>query len=180
MKNKLWLLAALVLGAYFSTQVAHADLSVSASEFVASASNANMLAILSSNLALAKSRNHDVVKFAERMADRHARAAKWLEKAAKQSQTTAALAVKLDDKHQQIMTELILADPGRDFDQRYIGAQEDGHTEAITLLHNYAHNGQDKALKTFAQRALPSLKRHHARIEDILAKSGVHITQRED
>ncbi|MCK9992165.1 MAG: putative membrane protein [Alphaproteobacteria bacterium] len=180
MKIELGLLAALVCSTYFAVQVAHAEVSGYDLQFVASASNANMLAILSSNLAIAKSRNRDVVNFAERMADRHTRAAKWLENAAGQSLTTAALAAELDGNHQKIMTELILAKPGPDFDQRYIRAQKDGHMEAIVLLHNYAHDGQDKALKTFAQRALPSLKRHHALIDDIQSEGGVYVTQRED
>ena len=179
MKNILLRLSALTAGICLAAQLSHAQISASATDFVTSASNANMLAIMTSNLALDKSRNRDILEFAERMVDRHTRAANWLKKAAAETKTSAALAKELDAEHQKVLTELILSDPGRDFDQRYARAQVDGHAQAMALLHNYSLIGEDNALRSFARRALPSLKRHHAHIAKVQSKEGIFVTQQE-
>jgi len=52
-------------------------------------------------------------------------------------------------------------------DQTYIKIQQDAHSDAVKLLQNYASDGDNTDLKSFAQQTLATLKMHQEMVENI-------------
>jgi putative membrane protein len=73
----------------------------------------------------------------------------------------------LDAKHQKIEDKLSSASPEA-FDKDYIKAQSKAHIETIALFKNYAENGENAALKTFAQQTLPTLEKHKSEVDALM------------
>jgi putative membrane protein len=54
-----------------------------------------------------------------------------------------------------------------DFDNRYISQQIDAHKEALSLMQNYAKNGDNVAVKGFASDTAPVVQDHLNMAESI-------------
>ena len=137
-------------------------------QFVEKAALAGMFEVESSNLALKKSSEPDVKAFAEKMVLDHMAAGKNLERAAKAGSKTYEVPSALDANHMKLLGDLAEA-PAEDFDRLYIEMQLAGHKDAVALFSGYAKSGDDPALKSFAEDALPTLERHYQMIEVIVA-----------
>ena len=55
---------------------------------------------------------------------------------------------------------MLKAKKGADFDTAYAAAQVGGHEKTLAELRNYASNGDNEALKTFAQDLVPIVTDH--------------------
>ena len=107
----------------------------------------NLFEIQSSQLALQKSQNEQVKKFAQMMVDDHTKAGEQL----KSTLSTAKIdpgtfPTTLDAKHQKIEDKLNSASPAK-FDKDYIKAQFEAHIETIALFKSYAESGQPEAVR---------------------------------
>jgi putative membrane protein len=51
--------------------------------------------------------------------------------------------------------------------------QQKAHDEAVMLFSDYAQDGKDKSLKSFAKETLPTLKMHKQKISAIAKKDKV-------
>jgi predicted outer membrane protein len=71
----------------------------------------------------------------------------------------AQMAAMLDKKHQQTL-ERLRGLSGEEFEQEYMQVQVDAHQMAIDLFEQYSENGDEEALKTFAEQVLPTLREH--------------------
>lgn len=143
---------------------AYAAPSKSTEEFVRKATIAGTFEIESSKLALEKSSNADVKKFAQTMIDDHTKAAAELKTASSKAGVKQPADGKLDEKHQAIIDDLN-KESGAEFDEDYIGAQEDAHESAVALFTDYSTNGDQPDIKQFAAKTLPTLKMHKSHVQ---------------
>ncbi len=65
----------------------------------------------------------------------------------------------LDSEHKNLLQQLSSVTGAR-FEEQFRKQQVSGHEKAIRLFQNYAKNGQNQALKTWAQNTLPTLEQH--------------------
>ena len=140
-----------------------------AKDFVKKVSYANQFEIQSSQLALDKSKNDDIDKFAQRMVDDHTEAAGNLDTALESSKLKVQPEDDVDVKHKLLLGKLDV-ESGATFDRDYIGMQLKAHKEAVALFADYAANGKDPALKQFAADTLPTLKSHLKHVQQLAAK----------
>lgn len=126
-------------------------------DFVTKAALAGDFEIKSSQLAKSKSKNAEVLSFADKMIADHTAAAKKLE------ETAAAAGVTADKSetspHTDDMKDLEEAKPEA-FDEEYVEKQTEAHEDAVSLFEGYAEKGDDAKLKQFAAETLPTLRAH--------------------
>ena len=135
----------------------------SAETFVKKAAVANLFEIQSSQLALQKSHNEQVKKFAQMMIDDHTKAGEQLKSTLSAANIdSSTVPTILDAKHEKIEDKLNSASAGK-FDKDYIQAQSQAHIETIALFKSYAENGDNPAIKTFAHQTLPTLSNIRAK-----------------
>jgi putative membrane protein len=166
-KNLLKLLCLLSLGVFIASPALEAKDTNGAEDFVKTASMANEFEIESSRLALDKSQNTDVRRFAQQMIDDHEKAGKDLQAAVQEATVSPeSVTQALDDKHQKIMGELREAS-GKDFNEKYVKVQTKAHKDAVSLFKHYSKDGEDKTLKEFASKTLPTLERHLTHVKEV-------------
>lgn len=127
--------------------------------YVTQAATADMFEIESSKLALTKSTNAEIKKFAQMMIDDHTKSSEGLKTAAATAGDNASVPATLDLKHQGLLDELKAA-TGAAFDKAYMQAQAAGHEDALKLHRSYAEQGDNTALKQHAADAVPIVSGH--------------------
>jgi putative membrane protein len=132
--------------------------SASTADFVKNAAIAGLFEIQSSELALRKRESQDR-RFAKRMIHDHERASAQLKRIVRADHINAQVPTQLDDQHQKMLQQL-RSESGQTFEKDYDKMQLQGHQEAVSLFQNYAQNGDNPALKRWAQRTLPTLQDH--------------------
>lgn len=139
-----------------------------AQTFVDKAATGGLFEVQSSELAAKMSKAAEVQSFAQMMIEDHGKANAALDALAKKEGLKVPAA--LDKEHAaKIQT---LQGAGSQFDPPYVKAQLEGHQETVKLFEEYAANGDNAALKSFAVETLPTLKAHLEKIEDISAQLG--------
>jgi len=125
-------------------------------DFTMKAASAGMFEVESSRLALERSKNDQVKKFAQHMIDDHSKANKELMGLAQMLKLTPEQ--KMAAKHQKEMDKL--KDTRENFDQAYMQAQVKGHEEAVALFTGESRGGTNPMLKAWAAQTLPTLQMH--------------------
>ncbi len=128
-----------------------------AAAYVKAAGMSDLYEITSSKLALQKSRNEDVRRFAQMMIDHHTQTTAATVRAAQQDGLTPT-PPKLGGAEASI-GELRRASADG-FDRLYIGQQLPAHQAALDLHQSFAANGDRPALKASAQAAVPIVQQH--------------------
>jgi putative membrane protein len=128
----------------------------SAEQFVSKAANSGMFEVQSSQLALEHAKQESVRNFAQQMISDHSKANEELKKVA--GQEGIQVPSELDASHRDKLAEL--RDEDEEFDEAYIEMQVEGHDDAVDLFEDYASDGDNAALKQFAEKTLPTLKKH--------------------
>lgn len=141
---------------------------ISDEQFVMKAASGGMYEVESSKLAKERATNKDVKSFAEQMIADHTKANKELMEAAKGAGTVVA--GKMDEHHQK-MLEQLKGIKGSEFDTRYIEQQVKAHEESVSLFTNASKNLKNPELKKFAEKTLPTLKKHQEHVK-MLDKRG--------
>ena len=137
--------------------------------FVQNASIGNQFEIMSSQVALQRSKNKEVTDFAQQMIDDHTHAADQLKTVVSGAGSNLPQPTdKLDAKHQDMLDKLNAASD-QDFDKLYIDDQVSAHNEAVSLFDSYAQHGSNDALKNFAATTLPTLQQHQQHVQQIKA-----------
>jgi putative membrane protein len=108
-------------------------------------------------LALTKTSNASIKKFAQMMVDDHGKANDELKEIAKKKNITLPDAVDAD--HQKKMDDLDKKHGG-DFDKAYVDAMIDGHKKTLDLMNKEAKDGKDADLKAFAAKVAPTVQMH--------------------
>ncbi len=133
-------------------------------KFATDAANGGMAEVALGKLALTKTSNASIKKFAQMMVDDHGKANDELKGIAKKKNITLPDAVDTD--HQKKMDDLDKKH-GRDFDKAYVDAMIDGHKKTLDLMNKEAKDGKDADLKAFAAKVAPTVQMHLDAIKKI-------------
>ncbi|HEX8446584.1 MAG TPA: DUF4142 domain-containing protein [Sphingomonas sp.] len=147
----------------------------SATDYVKLAADSDMYEIMSSKLALSKSKRDDVKSFAREMIADHMNTTKTLKAAlVNGDRRIAPPSTKLSAANAAKITLLKKAPKGG-FDDLYLQQQAAAHQTAWALHKGYATDGTDPALKQVASTAVPIIERHlmHAKQMTSAAMSGM-------
>lgn len=140
-------------------------LSATDQQFVQDAGTAGATEIAASKLALSRSSDAQVKRFAQRMIADHAKLARNLDVVAKRHGITAPASA--DSSVVGSLQNL----QGADFDKAYIEkVAVGGHQKAVELFKHESENGNDAQLKGAAAKALPIIE-HHYQMAQQLAKA---------
>jgi putative membrane protein len=131
-----------------------------APDFVTKAAMADMYEIEAAKVALARSQNAEVKKFAQMMVDDHTKSTNNLKSAIAASGLTLTPPAALDEAHADKVQDLKDKDAA-DFDKAYIEDQVDAHQMALDLHQRYANDGDNAALKGFAATTAPVVQGHY-------------------
>lgn len=159
----------------------------SAAEFRRQALASDAFEIESSRLALKRSRNPAVRRFAQAMVRDHAASFAALgggaappsagspgalvAGAAGAPGVPAAAAPGLEARHAAMLKQLASL-KGRAFDRTYARMQLAAHEEAVALFAGFAQGGSDPALRQVAARTLPTLQHHLRMAQRLLGRRG--------
>lgn len=135
-----------------------AEAKTTAAPYVMAAGQSDMYEINSSQVALEKSQNAGVRRFADMLIKHHQKTTAATMKAATKAGMTPP-APALASGAEASIAELQAASPA-DFDRLYLAQQVPAHQAALDLHQSYAAGGDQKALRTSAKSAVPIVKRH--------------------
>jgi putative membrane protein len=154
-------------GATHDPAPAPAPAPVDAATFVAKATQSNTFEVVSSRLALERSRHHAVRMIAERLIRDHTQAQAQLVATAAQVGIPVPKP-NLSPEQQAIVAELKRL-WGRDFDAAYLRAQVAAHEQAIALFVGFAsQDDEPRPLRLLALRTLPVLGQHLGQVRAAL------------
>lgn len=126
-------------------------------DFATKAANADMLEIAISKAAQTKSKNAEVKKLATMLVTDHTKTSTELKAWA--AKTTVALPPALDGAEKNSADNIANAD-AVGFDDKYLDTVIDVHEDAIEAFNDYAANGAEPDLKSWASATLPKLQAH--------------------
>jgi putative membrane protein len=126
--------------------------------FVQLAASSDMFEIRSSQLALQKSRNPAVRRFAERMIADHTKTTQLL--AGMAQAKGIVLPTEMDPEQQRMLTAL--QNTSRTFDREFWRQQAFAHEAVQAAFQTEIASGYDTDLRTFAQQTLPIIQDHLA------------------
>ena len=136
-----------------------------AAGFIAAAGASDLFEIQSAKLALANSKSDDIHKFAQMMITDHTKTTDAVKAAAKKAGITPAPPQLTAD--QQQMLDQLKPLKGDDFDKAYLAQQMTAHQQALTLIQNYAQNGDTPALVDAAKSAVPIVQKHIDHLQEL-------------
>jgi putative membrane protein len=160
-----------------SANPASTDLSTTdvtkAANFVTLAAQSDMFEIQSSKVALQRSSDPAVKKFAQMMIDAHTKTTATL-KGLIADQGNLSPPTALSSDLQAKVDALGSVSPA-DFDKSYLDDQIDGHQSTLNVMQRYAKDGDQEPLKQFAAHTAPTVQQHLDKaksLRDALNKSG--------
>jgi len=126
-------------------------------DFATKAAHADMLEIAISKAATTKSKNAEVKKFAAMLVADHTKTSTELKAWA--AKTTVALPPALDGA-EKISADNIANADAVGFDDKYLDTVIDVHEDAVEAFNDYAANGAEPDLKSWASATVPKLQAH--------------------
>jgi putative membrane protein len=162
-------LAAAVVGLGLRSARADEKQTTDDRQFVMQASAAGLAEVNLGNMAVKQAQNRDVKKFAEHMVKDHTKANQQLNKLADRLRIPPAQA--MDAAHHAVADRLAQMN-GAGFDRAFMRQVVKDHEQAVSLFEAEAKHGQDKDLRDFAKKALPTLKDHLKMARDLAGEGG--------
>lgn len=138
-----------------------------AAAYVMAAGKSDMYEINSSQVALQKSKNPAVKRFAQMMITHHQKTTAATMAAAKKAGMNPPPPA-LDAGATASINELQSAAPG-DFDRLYLGQQVPAHEAALDLNTSYASGGDQPTLRASAKKAVPIVQQHLSAAQKMMA-----------
>jgi putative membrane protein len=135
------------------------------SAFAAAAAEDGETEVALGGLALRKSSNDQVRKFAQKMVQDHGQANQELESIVKRQ--GLILPTKLDEKH-EAMVRSLEAKSGVAFDKAYAELMAKDQANAVAMYES-ASNSSDPDLAAFAKKSLPTLQEHEQLADNLRA-----------
>jgi putative membrane protein len=132
--------------------------SPSTPDFVQQVAISDMFEIQSSELAIQRA-DAATKAFAEQMISAHRKTSDELKGLVASGKVKETLPTKLDSAHQEKLDKL-KGLHGVDFTKQYRSDQVEAHKDAVSLFERYADGGDNPALKEWAGKTLPALRRH--------------------
>ena len=143
----------------------------SAMPYTMAAGQSDLFEINSSQIALQKSQNPAIRKYADMMIKHHTKTTAATMKAAQKAGLTP-MPPALDPGATQSINELQTAAAG-DFDRVYLAQQVPAHQAALDLHQSYAEGGDQAPLKKTARTAVPIVKQHLAAATKMQSGAGM-------
>ena len=126
-------------------------------KFWTEAAQGGMTEVELSNLALQKSQNEEVKRYAQMMVDDHTKANDELKTLAQSKNVTLPTAM---NSKQMAMKDKLSGLSGDAFDKEYMKMMVKDHDKTVKLFQKQADKGMDADVKSFAAGKLPILKSH--------------------
>lgn len=133
-------------------------------KFLQDAAMGGMAEVAMGKLAADKGSSDAVKQYGQKMVDDHTKANDELKQVASAQSITIPDA--LDSRHQSRIDKLSKLS-GAAFDKAYAKAQVKDHEEDVRAFQDEAHNGNNAAVKDFANKALPTLQEHLTMAKDL-------------
>ena len=143
-------------------------------KFAKMAAQGGIFEVKSSQIALQKSRNPQVLNVAKRMVKEHSAANAELKTVAQDNQMS--LPVDTDPMHKAVISK-ISGLSGAAFDKAYMGSQEKAHTDTVNLFEKEISTGKNAGLTAFASKNLPEIEDHTKMIYQVGSNLGVHASK---
>lgn len=144
-------------GAPAAPMAAESKLDSSDRDFLENAAQSGHMEVEGSKMALEKSQNADVKKFAQQMIDDHGKAGQQLAALAKSKGVDVPTDPSL--MQQAKLKTLGMRDEG--FDKAYAeGVGVSAHEDAVKLFEEASNEAKDPEVKQFATETLPTLQKH--------------------
>ncbi len=141
--------------------------------FLNDAAPGGMAEIALGRLAVERTANPEVKRFAERVIADHAKAGEELEQLAQRKQVT--LPADVNPQHKEALAQLSQLE-GAAFDRAYVKAMVANHVKDVTAFESVAKGAVDADVKAFAVKTLPTLRVHLEEIRGIAAAMGGKAT----
>ena len=141
--------------------------------FATKAAQGGIFEVKSSQIALQKTHNKQVLNVARRMVKEHSAANAELKTAAHDAKTS--LPAKTDPMYAAIISK-ISGLSGVAFDKAYIGSQETAHTDTVKLFEKEIAMGKSANFTAFASKNLPEIEDHTKMIYQVGTILGVHAS----
>jgi putative membrane protein len=161
--------AALLLVVLASSTALAADVPSQTKDFADKATVANKFEIDTSQLALKYAKSDDVKSFARQMVADHEKIGSDFKAALAQANIDAPNEA-LDVTHAAKYAKLRVFTTENSFDSAFVDEQLNAHQDAVATFKNYASNGPTPALKSFAEKTLPTLEHHLQMVQDLRKK----------
>jgi len=142
-----------------------APMPTDAAGFVKAAGASDLFEIRSAKLALQKTKDNDIRDFANMMVTDHTKTTEAVKAAAKKAGLTPAPPELTAE--QQSMLDQLQPLSGDDFDKAYLAQQMPAHQQALTMIQNYAQNGDTPALVDAAKTAVPIVQKHIDHLQEL-------------
>ena len=136
-------------------------------EFVDAAAQGGMFELDSSRMALDKNASGQNRAFAEMMLEDHEKANRELEKLVREK--GGILPIAPDAEHRRMLDDLSKTQ-GQTFDDAYHKAQVKAHDDAIALFEDASRNCDDADLRAFAEKTLPTLRKHRSHLDETVSE----------
>ncbi len=137
-------------------------------DFVEAATESGIAEVVTGNLALEKSQNAEIKKFAQQMVTDHTQANQKLGDIARNLDITPPDEAALTDKVKKVILEW----REESFDKSYINNQVDAHEKAVELFKKESTSSDKPELKAFASETLPKLEHHLEEAKQLQATHG--------
>ena len=148
-------------GSTTSSQLNDAD-----KRFMMKAAQGDMTEIQTSQLALQRSSNRAVRTYAQQMIREHTNSSRQLMQLAKQKGVT--LPKDIGNENKALLAKLQKTS-SREFDQAYMNGQLAAHARTQAEYQREIQQGQDQAVKAFANRVLPIVAGHLRMAQSMVA-----------
>ena len=150
-----------------SSATAPANIANATHSFWTEAAIGGMAEVELGKLAQSKATNNSVKEFGQMMVVDHSRANDELKEVA--ARKNVALPTSIDSKHQSEI-ERLKGLSGAEFDRAYVELMVDDHEEDVQKFEEQADKSTDADAKAFAEKTLPTLRRHLEAIKNVQAK----------
>ena len=144
---------------------AAAPMPTDAAGFIKAAGASDLFEIESAKLALKKTQKKDIRDFANMMITDHTKTTDAVKAAAKKAGMNPA-PPQVSAEQQQMLDQLKPLS-GDAFDKAYLAQQMPAHQQALTMVQNYAQNGDTPALVDAAKSAVPIIQKHIDRLQEL-------------
>jgi len=131
----------------------------SGQDFADRAARSDAFEIAASKLAVERANANDVKSFAREMITAHTASTRTIKAAAGKASPAITPQAALTDDQQDKLADLGKL-RGADFDKAYIDGQVDAHEDALSLMRDYAKEGDVPSLRDAAGQIAPIVEKH--------------------
>lgn len=158
-------------------QHATVTLATDTADYIRNAAIGDMYEVNAAKVAIDKSQDFDVQRFAHMALSDYAANGAALTETLSQNTFEMTLPDSLDDPHTLLVKQLE-STAGPDFDAAYMQAQIIAQESALRLNASYARTGRDKSLRAYAADTLPQIRMRLTLAEQILQKISLKTAAR--